>query len=94
MDPVTPPLDYQEIPNYPFTALPGHEGKLVLGRLGQTQCLVFQGRPHLYQGFTAAETAFPVRVMKLLGVEQVVMTNLAGALNRDYKVTLLSAHWS
>ena len=62
----------------------------MLGSLGKAQCLVFQGRAHLYQGFTAAETAFPVRVMKLLGVEQIVITNLAGALNKDYKVTQLT----
>ena len=89
VDPLIPPLDYKEIPNYPFTALPGHEGKLQLGTLGKAHCIVFGGRAHLYQGFTAAETAFPVRVMKLLGVEQIVLTNLAGALNKDYKVTLL-----
>ena len=89
VDPLIPPLDYKEIPNYPFTAFPGHEGKLLLGTLGKAQCVVFQGRAHLYQGFTAAETAFPVRIMKLLGVEQIVITNLAGAVNKDYKVTLL-----
>ena len=95
VEPLSPPLDYKEIPNYPFTAIPGHQGQLLLGRLARTQCLVFQGRAHLYQGFTAADTAFPVRLMKLLGVEQIVTTNLAGALNKDYKVTL-STHldWS
>ena len=89
VDPLSPPLEYKEIPNYPFNAFPGHEGKLLLGTLGSAQCVVFQGRAHLYQGFTAAETAFPVRIMKLLGVEQIVITNLAGAVNKDYKVTLL-----
>ena len=66
----------------------GHSGKLVFGFLGEsrTPTIFMVGRIHLYEGYTAQECTFPVRVMKLLGVNTLVVTNACGALNDDYKV--------
>ncbi len=78
-------VGYDEIPNIPRSTAPGHAGKLVLGTLEGTRVAVLSGRPHLYEGYTAAEIAFPVRVMRSLGAEIVLITNAAGGINREYR---------
>lgn len=79
-------IPYAEIPGFPVPTAPGHEGRLVLGRLFGRDCVVMQGRVHLYEGFSPQEVAFPVRVMAALGARSIVLTNAAGGMNRDYSV--------
>ena len=55
LEPLAPALSYHDIPHYPFSAMPGHEGRLLMGSLGSEHCVVLEGRAHLYQGFSAAE---------------------------------------
>ena len=98
---VIPSIKYQDIPNYPYEDQPGHDGELVLGRCDGVDVVIFSGRTHLYQGFSLPEvkwflvmftqylvfeTVYPVRLMKLLGVETVILTNVSGALNKGYSV--------
>lgn len=77
-------IPYEDIPNLPISLAPGHEGRLYVGRLGGKVLAAFKGRFHLYEGYSAAQVAFPVRVMKLLGIETLISTNAAGGLNPDY----------
>lgn len=83
-DPVYIP--YSEIPHFRASTAPGHAGRFVCGVLGGKPVMVMQGRLHIYEGYTAAEVAYPVRVAKLLGVHTVVVTNAAGGINLEYKV--------
>jgi purine-nucleoside phosphorylase len=78
-------LPYAEIPHFPVSTAAGHEGRLVLGRLEQTAVAVMQGRAHLYEGYTAAQVAFPIRVMAALGVRTLIVTNAAGGITRRLK---------
>lgn len=92
-DPVEIP--YGEIPHFLRSTAPGHAGKLVFGALGEKNVLCMCGRFHRYEGYAFAELTIPVRLFKLLGVGQTVLTNAAGAVNADYRVgdvMLLSDH--
>merc|ERR1712025_568641 len=84
--PVCDPISYSTIPNFPQAALEGHDGHLLLGKVGEVSVAMFRGRSHMYQGFSLAQTAFPVRLAKLLGVEKLVVTNVSGAISLTYKV--------
>jgi len=84
--PVMEPIPYSDIPNFPQATLAGHDGHLLLGKIGEVSVAMFRGRVHMYQGFSLAQTAFPVRLSKLLGVEKLVVTNVSGAINQTYKV--------
>ncbi len=77
-------LPYTEIPHFPGTTVVSHQGRLIQGRLQGRQVLVFQGRLHCYEGYSAREVAFPVRMAALLGVKVAIITNAAGGLNPDY----------
>jgi len=83
---VIPPIPYSDIPNFPHASIPGHEGQLVVGTIEEIPLVVFQGRVHAYQGFSLAQTAFPARLLKLLGAGKVLITNVSGGINKDYKV--------
>jgi purine-nucleoside phosphorylase len=74
-------FEYGEIPHFPVSTVQSHHGKLVLGRAGGMQAMVFQGRFHLYEGYTARQVAFPIRVMREMGVKTVVLSNASGGLN-------------
>jgi len=74
-------ISYAEIPNFPKSTSPGHAGKLLCGDLSQHSCMVMQGRFHLYEGYTPLEVTFPIRVMRTLGVQTLVVTNAAGGIN-------------
>jgi purine-nucleoside phosphorylase len=78
-------LDYADIPNFPVSTVVSHAGRLVAGNLAGLPTLVFQGRFHLYEGYTAREVTFPIRVLQNLGVKHLVVTNAAGGLNLDFK---------
>uniref|UniRef100_UPI0037E95BF2 purine nucleoside phosphorylase-like n=1 Tax=Semicossyphus pulcher TaxID=241346 RepID=UPI0037E95BF2 len=77
---------YSDIPNFPRSTVHGHAGRLVFGTLKGKPCVCMQGRFHLYEGYPVQKITFPIRVFKLMGVETMILTNAAGALNQDYKV--------
>lgn len=83
VDPVTIP--FGEIPNWPRSTVEGHKGRLVVGELEGQKVLISQGRVHYYEGYSMAQVAFPVRVMQRLGIEVLVVTNAAGAVNPEFE---------
>lgn len=74
-----------QIPHWPISTVPGHAGRILLGRLGDKVVLVLQGRSHFYEGYTMDQITLPVRVMNVLGIENLILTNAAGGLNSSYK---------
>ncbi len=88
-------IPFQEIPHFPVSTVQGHQGRLVLGHLEGHAVVVMQGRVHFYEGYSMAEITFPIRVMKLLGVETLIVTNAAGGINQGYhagEVMILRDH--
>ncbi len=81
----TKELSYGEISGFPVSTVPGHSGKLIYGYLNGTPLLVFSGRFHFYEGYSMEQIAFPVRVMRMLGVENYLVTNAAGGINQSYQ---------
>mgnify|MGYP001436924842 CR=1 FL=1 len=77
-------ISYGDLPYWPNSTVHGHAGKLVIGNLENKSLIVMQGRAHYYEGFSMAEIGLPVRVMQRLGVEIIIVTNAAGAINQDY----------
>lgn len=77
-------IPYAEVPNFPRSSVAGHAGNLVIGRIGQEMIAAMQGRFHYYEGFTMREVTYPIYVMKLLGVENLIVTNACGGLNRGF----------
>jgi purine-nucleoside phosphorylase len=75
---------YEEIPHFPKSTAIGHAGRLVIGCVDGIPLAVMQGRVHLYEGYSAQQVAFPVRVLACMGVRAVVVTNAAGGINADY----------
>jgi purine-nucleoside phosphorylase len=78
-------IPYARIPGWPESTVKGHEGRLVVGTLEGKCVAVLQGRVHLCEGYTAAQTAFPVRVLRQLGVEILINNNAAGAVNPEFQ---------
>ncbi len=74
-------LDYKDIPHFPLSTVEFHSGKLLYGELGGKKVLVMNGRFHFYEGYTLQEVTFPVRVMKMLGINYLLVSNAAGAVN-------------
>ncbi|MFA5328449.1 MAG: purine-nucleoside phosphorylase [Prolixibacteraceae bacterium] len=88
-------ISYREIPDFPVSTVEGHSGKLIFGKLGGKNVLAMQGRFHFYEGYSMKEVTFPVRVMKMMGIETLFVSNASGGLNPDYKVgdiVLISDH--
>lgn len=79
-------VDYSRIPHFPVSTVEGHAGELVVGSIKGKQVLVMKGRFHAYEGYGAETVSFPVRVMKELGVETLIVTNAAGGINESYQV--------
>ncbi|MBL7744869.1 MAG: purine-nucleoside phosphorylase [Chitinophagaceae bacterium] len=77
---------YKDIPHFPVSTVEGHKSKLIFGKLGGKRVMAMAGRFHFYEGYDAQEVAFPIRVMKLLGVEILLLSNASGCVNPDYKV--------
>jgi len=77
-------IPYDEIPYFPTSTVEGHEGQLVFGLLNGVQVVVMQGRFHYYEGYSFDKVTFPVRVMKELGIEQLIVTNAAGGVNEGF----------
>uniref|UniRef100_A0A0X3PDX2 Purine nucleoside phosphorylase n=1 Tax=Schistocephalus solidus TaxID=70667 RepID=A0A0X3PDX2_SCHSO len=77
---------YDDIEGFPTPSVDGHDGNLIFGEYCGRNVVVMQGRPHIYEGFSMAQMALPLRVMKMLGVHTVIITSAAGGLNPDYRV--------
>jgi purine-nucleoside phosphorylase len=73
-------IPYEEIPHFPVSTVKGHHGRLIFGTLNNKQVLVMAGRFHFYEGYTAQQVVFPVRVMRLLGVKTLLLSNAAGGV--------------
>jgi len=79
-------ISYEDIPNFPLSTVEGHSGRLIFGKLGGKQVVAMQGRFHYYEGYTMEKVTFPVRVMKLLGIKNLIVSNASGGVNPDYQV--------
>ncbi|AAD36802.1 MAG: Purine nucleoside phosphorylase [Thermotoga sp. 47_83] len=79
-------IPYSEIPGFPISTAPGHKGELIFGKLFGKNVMLMNGRFHYYEGYSMKEVTFPIRVMQLLGVEILIVTNAAGGLNPDFEV--------
>lgn len=78
-------IDYADIPNFPVSTVESHSGKLIYGNLNGKKVLAMQGRFHYYEGYSGQEITFPIRVMKLLGIEKLLISNAAGTVNPNFK---------
>ncbi|MDD2695755.1 MAG: purine-nucleoside phosphorylase [Anaerolineales bacterium] len=78
-------IPYQDLPHWPRPTVEGHQGRLVNGKLEGQDVLVMQGRSHYYEGYSMAQVGLPVRVMRRLGIETLIVTNAAGAVNPDFR---------
>ncbi len=78
-------ISYDDLPFWPASTVQGHIGRLVVGDLMGVKAIVQQGRAHFYEGYSMAEVTLPIRVMQRLGVEILIVTNAAGAINPDYQ---------
>ena len=88
-------INYNDIPNFPISTVEGHKGRLVIGDFEGKIVVAMQGRFHFYEGYELEEVTFPVRVMKAIGVETILVTNAAGGVNKDFKpgdLMLISDH--
>lgn len=79
-------IPYGEIPHFVKSTVPGHKGNFICGKLGEKQVLAMQGRFHYYEGYTMQQVTFPVRVMKLMGIRNLLVSNAAGGINDTFKV--------
>ena len=82
-------LSYADIPHFPVSTVESHSGRLILGLLAGRRVIVMQGRFHFYEGYTMEQVVFPVRVMKLLGVQKLFVSNAAGGLNPAFNTSEL-----
>ena len=78
-------IDYSSIPNFPVSTVEGHKGRLIFGELGGKQVVAMQGRFHYYEGYTMQQVTFPVRVMKLLGIKTLFVSNASGGINTSFR---------
>lgn len=79
-------IAYSAIPHFPVSTVEGHSGKMIFGKINGKDVLVMAGRFHFYEGYSPAQVAYPVRVMKLLGINTLLLSNAAGGVNTDFKV--------
>ena len=79
-------INYSDIPHFPVSTVKGHGGKLVLGSIEGKKIWIMSGRFHFYEGYTPQQVTYPIRVLKLLGVEILLLSNAAGSVNPDYEV--------
>ncbi|OZU90050.1 purine-nucleoside phosphorylase [Virgibacillus indicus] len=77
-------IPYKDIPHFPESTVAGHKGRLVAGNIEGKQVIAMQGRFHFYEGYSMKQVTFPVRVMKQLGIESIIVTNAAGGINTSF----------
>ncbi len=80
-------IPYGSIPNFPVSTVESHKGKLIIGRLSGKEVMIMQGRFHYYEGYSMEQVTFPVRVMKLLGVETLLVSNASGGLHEYMEIS-------
>jgi purine-nucleoside phosphorylase len=78
-------ISYNHIPHFPTATVEFHQGKFIYGELAGKKVVVMQGRFHLYEGYSLQDVTFPVRIMKELGIQKLLVSNAAGAINKNYK---------
>lgn len=79
-------LAYDTIPDFPVSTVEGHSGKLIFGKLSGKNVVAMQGRFHYYEGYTLQQVVYPVRVMKMLGIERLFVSNASGGVNPDFEI--------
>lgn len=77
-------IPYGEIPGFPVSTVPGHNGRFLLGYVGEEPVICMQGRVHYYEGYSMEDVVLPIRVMKSLGAKRLLLTNAAGGINTDF----------
>ncbi len=88
-------IPFQHIPHFPVSSVQGHSGRLVIGKFEGRTGLGMQGRVHFYEGYSMSQVTLPIRMMKVLGIRTVILTNAAGGVNRSFKagdVMLITDH--
>ena len=78
-------IEYSDIPHFPVSTVNGQEGKLIFGKIGQTDILAMKGRFHFYEGYSMKEVVYPIYVMKSLGLDKMIVTNACGGINRGFE---------
>lgn len=78
-------IDYKDIPGFPLSTVEGHAGKLVCGEISNKPVIAMKGRFHYYEGYDISQVVIAVRVFKLLGIDQLLVTNAAGGINKSFK---------
>ena len=78
-------ISYSDIPHFPVSTVESHAGKLIYGKVGNHKVIAMQGRFHYYEGYSLQQIIFPVRVLKMLGIKYLLVSNAAGAINLDFK---------
>jgi len=79
-------VSYDQIPNFPVSTVEGHKGKLIFGNLNGKKIVCMAGRFHFYEGYAPDQVVFPIRIMKLLGIKALLLSNAAGGVNPNFKV--------
>ena len=79
-------IPYENIPYFPVSTVEGHHGKLIFGLLNQRPVVVMKGRFHYYEGYSMKEVTYPIRIMKLLGIKEIFISNAAGGVNPDFEI--------
>jgi purine-nucleoside phosphorylase len=79
-------IEYKDIPGFPVSTVEGHSGKLIFGTLGGKKVVAMQGRFHFYEGYNMQQVTFPVRVMKVLGIQKLFLSNAAGGTHPDFEI--------
>lgn len=90
-------IRYEDIPHFPVSTVAGHAGQFVYGKLYGKKVLAMQGRFHFYEGYSMQEVVFPIRVMKMLGTEHLILTNAAGGVNMSFHagdLMLITDHYN
>lgn len=77
-------INYKDIPNMPVSTAPSHKGELIIGNLDGKEVVIMNGRIHLYEGYSSKDILIPIRLMKDLGARNIIITNAAGGINRNY----------
>src|SRR5215467_7394704 len=79
-------IEYSHIPHFPVATVKGHHGKLIFGSINGKRLVAMSGRFHYYEGYSAQQVVFPIRVMKFLGIKTLLISNAAGGMNKSFKV--------
>ncbi|MDO4300245.1 MAG: purine-nucleoside phosphorylase [Clostridia bacterium] len=90
-------VNYNEIPDFPVSTVQGHKGRFVFGYIYKVPVVIMQGRVHYYEGYSMEKATLPIRLMKMMGAEKLILTNAAGGINFDFKcgdLMLISDHIS